>query len=154
MSFSYDYKFSFVIRDVTCISRGTSEPPRTLLQGHCVGKTMPRDQLNTAVGILDVLPAGRSRLLLVSASFFLGFKYDLHDDGSAQTVISRFRDYGPSGVPHPAMAHICGTDLVVRRQEGKLDVRSTHTHPGEARYAWYLAEVSLSYIHRFPLWKI
>ena len=45
------------------------------------------------------------------------------------------------------MARVCDPDLAVRRQEGKLDIRSTHTCPDDAAYAWRPAEVSLCHIH-------
>ena len=51
------------------------------------------------------------------------------------------------------MARVCDADLVIREEEGKLDVRSAHARPDEAAYAWGLGEVSLCHIDRFPIPK-
>ena len=61
--------------------------------------------------------------------------HNLHDCDPAQAVLSQSRNCDPSGVPYPTIARNCDTDLAVRRQEGKLDVFSTHTRPDEAACA-------------------
>ena len=74
------------------------------------------NQLNDAADISEASMAAAHVLYPSSLD------YNLHDGDPAQTVMSRYRDYGTSGISHPAMACICGADLAVRIEEGKLDV--------------------------------
>ena len=71
--------------------------------------------------------------------------------GCTQTVLFRVRDCSPGGVPYPAMARICDANLVVRRQEGKLDVCPAYARPDEATHIERFSEVGQSCIHRFPI---